>query len=189
MWDHYLPIIRAGGQVPQYDVEIMSVFERTINFAHTGSARVLATTLMNPLWVGLSLIDHGTPTFRDLLVMGETASDRPYVPERLWPRHPTTKLPFVASKRAQILTYGAKHWEVCPQSSSHSYAHIMCDVFHHGLFVSSAPKGRVDIAYSTRVSSHADHFRYHPRRIRVFYALFFYRHLRLQLSWHSPFHF
>jgi hypothetical protein len=152
--DHYIPIIQNGGQVPEYAIEITSVIERTINFAHTGSTRVIATTLMNPLWVGLSLIDHGTPTFRDLLEMGETAADLPYISDRLWPRHPTTKLPFFASKRAQILTYGAKHWEVCHISLQILYTRSRVRYHHRsGAVVTHThkAKGRVEIACSMRL--------------------------------------
>ena len=90
------------------------MLERTHNYAHTGNARVVATSLMNPLFVGMALIKHGMPTFSDILKMGETSTDVPYILDKNWPRHALTKQPRFASKRAQILTYGNDHWEVGP---------------------------------------------------------------------------
>ena len=90
----------------------MSILERTLNYAHTGNTRVIATSLMKPLFVGQSLIKHGTPTFSDVLRLGKTSGDRPYIPDRYWPRDALTQQPRVASKRSQILTYGAEQWEV-----------------------------------------------------------------------------
>lgn len=89
------------------------MLERTHNYAHTGNGRVIATGLMNPLFVGMALPKHGMPTFSDILKFGATSKDMPYISDKDWPRHALTKQPRIASKRAQILTYGIEHWEVC----------------------------------------------------------------------------
>lgn len=111
-WDHQRATLAAGKPVSPYHVELISVFERIYNFGNTGNAAVIATTLMNPLWVGLSLPEHGTPTFSSLLEMGKTAKDATYISDVNWPRNHLTKAPHTASKRSQIKNYGINHWEV-----------------------------------------------------------------------------
>lgn len=93
-------------------VELASVLERTLNVAHTGNVRVIATTLMNPLWVGRSLIDHGTPTFDKCVYMDLASKGGVRIVDTMWPRDQTTREPFTASKRSQIFNYGPEHWEV-----------------------------------------------------------------------------
>lgn len=95
-----------------YIVELSSVLERALNVAHTGNVRVIATSLMNPLFVGRSLVDHGTPTLSDHIIMGQTANDPVHIPDIKFPRNHTTRQPLTASKRSQIFNYGVQHWEV-----------------------------------------------------------------------------
>ena len=118
VWNQIKGLLAEGKHVSPYMVEFISVLERTLNYAHTGNTGCIATTLMNPLWVGMSLIEHGSPTFRDIVDLGTSGDGgRVGVPENLWPRHSITKMPLTASKRSQILTYGAIHWEVSYSAS------------------------------------------------------------------------
>lgn len=105
--------MEKGKRVSPYVVELASVLERTLNVAHTGNVAVIATTLMNRLYVGRSLMDHGTPTFNESVKMGHTHDDAVYVPEVLWPYNSDTREPITASRRSQIFNYGTDHWEVC----------------------------------------------------------------------------
>lgn len=112
LWDSQLPVLDKGLHVSPYIVELASVLERTLNVAHTGNVGVIATTLMDRLYVGRSLVDHGSPTFHDCIKMGLSPQDTLHVPDILWPRHPVTREPFTASRRSQIFNYGMDQWEV-----------------------------------------------------------------------------
>lgn len=116
VWNHQKAVLAAKLPVSPYHLELTSILERIVNYGHTGNAAVIATTLMNPLWVGMSLPEHGTPTFNTLFEMGETATDPAYITDTLWPRNALTKAPYTASKRSQILNYGQNHWEVSGRS-------------------------------------------------------------------------
>lgn len=136
LWASQRHVLEEGRQVSPYIVELSSVLERALNVAHTGNVRVIATSLMNPMWIGRSLVDHGTPTFDDRLVMGHTALDPVHIPDVKWPRNETSRLPLSASKRSQVLNYGPQHWEVritlfyhnhntIPYHESHASAHLV----------------------------------------------------------------
>lgn len=101
-----------GTQISPYMVELASVLERALNVAHTGNVRVIATSLMNPLFVGRSLVDHGTSTFHECVLMGQTSLDAVHIPDIQFPRNQVLRQPLTASKRSQIFNYGAHHWEV-----------------------------------------------------------------------------
>lgn len=114
VWEHEQATLSKGLMVSPHIVELMCVLERTLNVAHTGNIAVIATSLMNPLWVGRSLVTHGTPTFHPCLKMGQTASQgRVTIPPDQWPRHKVTRQPLTCTKRSIIFNYGNQQWEVC----------------------------------------------------------------------------
>ena len=96
---------------PQY-VELMAVLERLLNFAHTGSARVLTTGLMNRIWPSRALKDGCMPMFSDILSFGGVTQTQPSIMLSLWPYDRRKNTPYLASKRAQELTYGQDHFLV-----------------------------------------------------------------------------
>ena len=51
-----------GRPDPVY-VELISVAERCLNFAHTGAAKVLNRNLMWHMWVTRGILDNGFPSF------------------------------------------------------------------------------------------------------------------------------
>lgn len=114
--------LQKGKQVSPYIVELMSVLERTLNVAHTGNVSVIATSLMNPLWVGHSLVSHGTPTFHPCLNMAHTSTDAVYIPEAKWPQNKDTGQPCTSSRCSQVFNYGIAQWEVC--NPNHHPAHV-----------------------------------------------------------------
>lgn len=126
LWASQRQALLDGRQVSPYMVELSSVLERALNVAHTGNVRVIATSLMNPLFVGRSLIDHGTPTFHECVLMGQTAYDPVHIQDVQFPRQQALRQPLTASKRSQILNYGVEHWEVC---SPFRYTVILCRFF------------------------------------------------------------
>lgn len=112
LWDSQQAALQNNQAISPYLVELASVLERTLNVAHTGNVAVIATTLMDPLYVGRSLVDHGSPTFHECLKITQLPKSSVSVPEHRWPRHMETREPFVASRRSQIFNYGIAHWEV-----------------------------------------------------------------------------
>ncbi|KAF7970095.1 hypothetical protein HWV62_25024 [Athelia sp. TMB] len=121
LWDSQQEALQQGKKISPYIIELSSVLERALNVAHTGNTQVIATALMNPLWVGRSLVDHGTPTFPDSVIIGHTMQDGVHIPQSRWPRHQIHQLPLTASKRSQILNYGVEQWEhIYPLRSKHT---------------------------------------------------------------------
>ncbi|KAG2353802.1 hypothetical protein BDR07DRAFT_1495656 [Suillus spraguei] len=82
-------------------VELCSVLERTLAYAHTGNARVLATRLMRPLWLVQSLLEQGLPTFAPC-IRTTTAINNPIAISAVdWPTLDNLNVPAIASKRSQ----------------------------------------------------------------------------------------
>jgi hypothetical protein len=95
-------------------VELCSTLERALNFMHTGNVSVIATSAMNPLWIGLSLIHDGLPCINPTIV--PTITSTVFVVPSQWP-HNNKGQPTSASRGAQIRTYGEGHYNVCDLSS------------------------------------------------------------------------
>ncbi|KAG2029472.1 hypothetical protein BDR03DRAFT_987731 [Suillus americanus] len=111
LWAYQLPIIEAGNKPRHEAVELCSVLERTLAYAHTGNARVLATRLMRPLWLVQSLLEQGLPTFAPS-IRTTTAINNPIaISASDWPTSDNLNVPAIASKRSQVLTYGSDHFE------------------------------------------------------------------------------
>lgn len=96
---------------PQY-VELIAMAERCLNFAHTGAAKVLTRGLMGQTWPSRALVDGYLPMFWEGLKFHGTSSTEPAILLTQWPLDAKTKKPYVASKRAQELTYGSAHFLV-----------------------------------------------------------------------------
>jgi hypothetical protein len=123
LWKAQRPFMALDAETPvsHYDLETMSMFERTLNVGHVGSFRPIATGLMNPCHVGLALVETGFPTFFPELVIPTSSTEPPYILDKNWPRHARNRTPMVASRRAQQLTYGDKHYEVSSSSTLHDF--------------------------------------------------------------------
>lgn len=48
-------------------VELTAALECALNYAHTGSTKILTRALMDPLWLGPSLIHNGLPTLSSII--------------------------------------------------------------------------------------------------------------------------
>jgi hypothetical protein len=90
-------------------VEICSVAERALNYLHTGNAAVIATSVMNPLWIGRALIQDGLPCLNPRYVVTSHGSRLKPLPET-WPYNKKKHQPLSSSKRAQVLTYGESYF-------------------------------------------------------------------------------
>jgi hypothetical protein len=49
--ERFLPVITKSGKPTPQVFELCSVLERALAYAHTGNAKVIAASLMRPLWV------------------------------------------------------------------------------------------------------------------------------------------
>ncbi|KAG1758543.1 hypothetical protein EDD22DRAFT_997786 [Suillus occidentalis] len=111
LWAHQLPILEAGNKPRHEVVELCSVLERALAYAHTGNARVIAAKLMRPLWLVQSLLEQGLPTFAPSVRITSSVGNPISISSADWPTSDNLNVPAIASKRSQVLTYGNDHFE------------------------------------------------------------------------------
>ncbi|KIL55211.1 hypothetical protein M378DRAFT_182284 [Amanita muscaria Koide BX008] len=95
-------------------VELCSALERALNFMHTGNVAIIATSAMNPLWIGLSIIHDGLPCLNEAIL--PTVANKILIDKAQWPLN-SRNMPVSASRCAQIRTYGLGHYNIF-------YAHL-----------------------------------------------------------------
>ena len=86
-------------------VELTAVVERSINYMHTGNAAVISTSVMNPLWIGLSVIYDGLPCFNGTILNIRNPSHG-IVNFGQWPFDERNQRPKTASKSGLLHNYG-----------------------------------------------------------------------------------
>ncbi|KAG2358122.1 hypothetical protein BDR07DRAFT_1489883 [Suillus spraguei] len=92
IWKHQHPWLKHNlKQMPEI-IELCSVLERTLAYAHMGNAKVIATSLMRPFWLVQSLLQQGLPTLSTKIQISSSSLTTPIT-------------------RSQILTYGQNHFE------------------------------------------------------------------------------
>ena len=92
-------------------VELCSVVERALNYMHTGNAAVIATTVMNPLWIGRAVVKDGFPCLNSNVV--DVINNKQVYPKaNQWPFNDLLRRPHSSSRRSHILTYGESHFNV-----------------------------------------------------------------------------
>lgn len=92
-------------------VELAAAAERAYNYMHTGNTAVIATSVMNPLWLGRSILKDGMPSLNPKIVSLESGA-RIAVVKRKWPWDNAKHRPKTCSDRGQILTYDQNHFNV-----------------------------------------------------------------------------
>jgi hypothetical protein len=113
MWEEAEVQREKREMIDPHVIEVCAVAERALNYMHTGSAKVLATRVMNPLWTALSLLETGLPMFNPAIVrVGATAWDNVTVCAEQWPCDPNTHRPYGCSNKSQISSYGQYHFSV-----------------------------------------------------------------------------
>lgn len=93
----------------------MSMLERTLNFAHTGSGKVLSRKLMLPFFLSLGILHDGAPCLNKAFLSYKSLFEKRQViiNSSFWPRTPKpNKRPIMGSLRVQELTYGKLHSQV-----------------------------------------------------------------------------
>lgn len=113
IWEHQLPLLTLGKKPSPQMIEICAMLERALAFAHTGNAKVLSSSLMRPFWLIRSLVQQGFPTMAQTVRLVTTTTIPVSVSPSDWPIVARSNLPAIASKRSQVVTYGADHFEVC----------------------------------------------------------------------------
>lgn len=101
--------INTNTVVEPYWVEILSLFDRVTNFAHTGNPNVLMRGLMRSTWLSLGILETGYPSLWPGI-------ERPVgsslvVRSLLWPCDDEGR-PRMSSLNAQEIVYGPRHAEV-----------------------------------------------------------------------------
>jgi hypothetical protein len=109
---HHLDVVNPT-QVSPFLTEFMAIIERSYNFAHTGSAKVVVRKLMDQTWLSLGLKHDSfptlSPTFARLLTPGTNMSSHL---ARIWPVDTKTGEPMTSSGRSHKLNFGLDSWEV-----------------------------------------------------------------------------
>ncbi len=60
--------IEKGWMVNPVNVELCAILERALNYMHSGNTKVIATSIMNPMWIGRALLHDGLPCLNDVMV-------------------------------------------------------------------------------------------------------------------------
>ncbi|KAF8427113.1 hypothetical protein L210DRAFT_865517 [Boletus edulis BED1] len=110
LWKQHLPDMVLGHTVNPYHIEFMSMLERSLNYAHTGSGKVVSRKLMLPYFMSLGILHDGIPCLNKRLVaFTDLMSNKLVVDTNFWPRIPHNRHPLMGSNRVQELTYGKPH--------------------------------------------------------------------------------
>ncbi|KAI5996096.1 hypothetical protein EDC04DRAFT_2612806 [Pisolithus marmoratus] len=111
-WAKHKQDLQDKRNIDACTVEVMSMLEQTLNFAHMGNAAVLSTRLMDWAWLSLGLLSDGFPALSDTFIAhGALLMGQVMVRRHEWPVEAETRRPMTSSKRAQQLTYGEAHYE------------------------------------------------------------------------------
>ncbi|KAF8441791.1 hypothetical protein L210DRAFT_3645009 [Boletus edulis BED1] len=111
IWKRHEPHLKEGYVVDPFELETISMLERSLNYAHTGSGRVLTKTLMDRAWLSLSVVNDGLPCLANSFIQAVSLTTGIVTIRReKWPVHPVTQIPLTASQRSQEITYGKPHF-------------------------------------------------------------------------------
>ncbi|KAI6039130.1 hypothetical protein EDC04DRAFT_2603383 [Pisolithus marmoratus] len=112
-WNNLLPQLQQPDvAIDPHVIEMISVFECVLNYAHTGAARVLTRALMGCTWTSLGLMFDGFPcVWGHFVNHDELEKKNIQVYSKQWPIDEFTQCPMSSSCHVQELTYGNKHYE------------------------------------------------------------------------------
>lgn len=88
-----------------------SVAERALNYMHTGNVAVIATSVMNPLWIGHSIVNDGIPCFNPRTVYIDRYG-LPIVSKSHWPYDSIIQQPKSSANKSQRYAYGTQLGQV-----------------------------------------------------------------------------
>ncbi|KAG9311945.1 hypothetical protein JVU11DRAFT_8206 [Chiua virens] len=111
-WNTYKNDLKENYAIDPSVVEMVAMLERALNYAHTGSARVLTRKLMDRSWLSLSVIKDGLPSISPKFITHASLSTGLIMIELdKWPVDKATSRPLTASRRTQELTWGLDHYQ------------------------------------------------------------------------------
>lgn len=115
VWSQYERQLDNEPDIDPHVIETVSILERSINYAHTGAARVLTRGLMDVSWLSLGIIFDGLPTLSKHFAShpGLVSGSLTLLPES-WPVYTSNNRPLTSSRRVQLCNYGERHYEVSP---------------------------------------------------------------------------
>ncbi|KAH7905349.1 hypothetical protein BJ138DRAFT_1118552 [Hygrophoropsis aurantiaca] len=143
LWRRRKTATRTYVPVNPYMVETASALERALNFLHTGNARVIATRTMDPMGLGMGLVQDGMPMISDLIRLAPVGEKSINIQAHEWPTDAQTRKPFISSHRSQILNYGAVHFaRIFGRRTS-----ACCAEFRRTIFAESEKPGNSYEAY------------------------------------------
>jgi hypothetical protein len=99
-------------RTPPATLELCSVLERTLNYAQTGNGKVLARSLMNPLWVSRGLLEDGMPTFSSAVDFDLDGSKDPIIRMTEWPLMHRSRALALPSRKSHLVNYGQGQLDV-----------------------------------------------------------------------------
>ncbi|KAF8324678.1 uncharacterized protein EI90DRAFT_3129643 [Cantharellus anzutake] len=117
-WMHVESLIAKKEAIDPYHLEVIASLERAIAFGHSGSGKVLSTSLMDPLWLSLGLGTTGFPSLNLDIIRFEPHAANGLVPLTIfsegwpWTQRQSVAGPAFASKRSWIFNYGRPNWEM-----------------------------------------------------------------------------
>jgi hypothetical protein len=104
-----------GNKPSPYIIEVTSMLERALNFAHTGNTRVLTRNLMDYSWLSLGCIIDGFPALSSRMMFLDNilTSSLEQTPNLLgWPLQGGTNIPLTASQSTLEYNYGTDFYAV-----------------------------------------------------------------------------
>lgn len=102
--------LRKKDMVPPVLIELISLLERALAYAHTGNARVLTRKLGDVTFVSRGLLQHSLPVLNPMMFtlnMAVPGSEPVKILTSAWPcSNDHRRLPLMSSLRAVTLTWG-----------------------------------------------------------------------------------
>jgi len=113
LWTTYRPKLIHGFTPDPCVIETIAMLERSLNYGHTGSARVLTRKIMDRAWLSMSVIHDGLPCISPMFIRPASLSTGLItVQSDKWPVDRSSHRPLTASKRTQEITWGESHYQV-----------------------------------------------------------------------------
>ncbi|KAG9309729.1 hypothetical protein JVU11DRAFT_10103 [Chiua virens] len=112
IWEKYEPKLDDRPEIDPQVIKMTSILERCLNYAHTGSAKVLPRGVMDVSWLSLGIIFDGMPTLsKDFASHAALVAGNLQVIPHAWPVYQATMRPMTSSNRVQVYNYGDSHFE------------------------------------------------------------------------------
>ncbi|KAI6020606.1 hypothetical protein EDC04DRAFT_2939600, partial [Pisolithus marmoratus] len=112
IWKKHAEDLAHHRYIDPCTIEVTSMLECTLNYAHTGNAAVLCKRLMDRMWLSLGLLNDGFPALSDTFIAhGALGMGMITIHHDSWPVEAGTRRPLTSSKRAQQLSYGHAQYE------------------------------------------------------------------------------